>query len=677
MRSGFNQPIGDWNVSNVTNMSEMFSTTAFNQPIANWNVGNVTNMSQMFYYADFNQPIDNWDVSSVENFSIMFYYSDFNQPLGNWDVSAAVNMSKMFYQSLFNHPIENWDVSSVENMCEMFSSSAFNQPIGGWDVGNVTDMRGMFSYSPFNQPIDAWNVGNVESMMEMFMSSPFNQPTGSWDVGNVVYMAQMFTNTPFDQPIGNWDVSNVINMERMFNQTHFNQPIGNWNVSNATLLGGMFWENESFNQDLSSWTFHPYVNFNIDFYQIGFLSGSSYSSENYDLLLQSFSNQNLINKTFPAPGLVYCNTSARNDLINNKNWTITGDIEQITSITAPNEITLVAGPDSCFVSNVDLGSAAVQCCFNYTISNNAPELFQSGTTEVIWTITDENGTTVSDVQLVTVVINADEASVCYVSRDDIETTKNRIFIQNIDWSNVDHYEVLREAGANYFQPIGDIQQGEYSLLDLTSNNETQAYRYRVRTIDICENVMAGSPIHKTIYLQSATTAYNTVYLFWNNYQGISFDHIKLYRKVNVGDFELIATLPSSNSNYNDYEVNIFDNNYEYYLAIEIDPCASNGGLNTVEIKSNKARVYAVDIRKSILMNQITLYPNPVDDRLNIALPENIAFKSCRIYNASGEKLMTKTTKSFSVSQLPPATYYVIMETCSGDIAKTFIKIDPE
>ncbi len=42
----FNQNIGNWDVSNVTDMSQMFfSTDLFNQYIGNWDVGNVTDMN--------------------------------------------------------------------------------------------------------------------------------------------------------------------------------------------------------------------------------------------------------------------------------------------------------------------------------------------------------------------------------------------------------------------------------------------------------------------------------------------------------------------------------------------------------------------------------------------------------------------------------------------------------
>ena len=48
----FNQPIGDWDVSNVSNMNRMFEGTPFNQPIGDWDVSNVTTMNRMFYGAE-------------------------------------------------------------------------------------------------------------------------------------------------------------------------------------------------------------------------------------------------------------------------------------------------------------------------------------------------------------------------------------------------------------------------------------------------------------------------------------------------------------------------------------------------------------------------------------------------------------------------------------------------
>ena len=72
--------------------------TAFNQPIGSWNVSNVTSMSDMFYDASaFNQNIGSWNVSKVNNMSFMFWGATaFNQPIGSWNVSKVTTMSKMF-----------------------------------------------------------------------------------------------------------------------------------------------------------------------------------------------------------------------------------------------------------------------------------------------------------------------------------------------------------------------------------------------------------------------------------------------------------------------------------------------------------------------------------------------------------------------------------------------------
>ena len=44
----------------------------FKGDISSWNVSNVTNMSNMFLMSEFNGDISKWDVSSVTNMESMF-----------------------------------------------------------------------------------------------------------------------------------------------------------------------------------------------------------------------------------------------------------------------------------------------------------------------------------------------------------------------------------------------------------------------------------------------------------------------------------------------------------------------------------------------------------------------------------------------------------------------------
>ena len=319
-------------VSLVTNMNSAFlNKNWWSQDISSWDVSNVTDMSNMFRSCYFDRDISNWDVSSVTNMHDMFGYSWFNKDIGNWDVSSVTDMSNMFdMNSSFNQDIGSWDVSNVTTMQSMFRSalhlsSAFNQDIGSWDVSSVTNMLGMFLYSSnFNQDLSGWCVTNIPSKPSTFSQSSglsaANHPvwgtcpsainpnplgayvdsvapglgcivcdqyaagdTFSLDGGTTWYtavdrsllntmrdngddlskvcvslvtdMGAMFfhndsVSSTFNQDISSWDVSNVTRMDSMFmGSTVFNQDIGNWDVSNVTDMSSMF-----------SWTADRYTN---------------------------------------------------------------------------------------------------------------------------------------------------------------------------------------------------------------------------------------------------------------------------------------------------------------------------------------------------------------------------------------------------------------------------------
>ena len=161
----------------VTDMSNMFDgATAFDQDISNWDVSSVTDMENMFNSSAFNQDIGDWDVSSVTSMWGMFTSSAFNQDISSWDVSNVTTMYQMFAQSAFNQDISTWDVSSVNDMENMFTSSSFNQPISSWDVSNVTNMGYMFfAATSFNQDLSSWSVDNVTSCVSFSTNAPLTE----------------------------------------------------------------------------------------------------------------------------------------------------------------------------------------------------------------------------------------------------------------------------------------------------------------------------------------------------------------------------------------------------------------------------------------------------------------------------------------------------------------------
>ena len=175
--SAFNQDIGDWNVSKVTNMRRMFfEATAFNQDMNDWNVSSVTDMYQMFYQATvFDGDISDWNVSKITSMNRMFYNAHaFNQDIGEWNVSSVTNMFEMFSNArAFNQDIGEWNVDSVNSMIQMFSNArAFNQDISGWNVSKVTKMFAMLSGSGlstyhYEELLIGWNELDLQKRVTL------------------------------------------------------------------------------------------------------------------------------------------------------------------------------------------------------------------------------------------------------------------------------------------------------------------------------------------------------------------------------------------------------------------------------------------------------------------------------------------------------------------------------
>jgi surface protein len=93
----FNQPLENWDVSNVHYMPYMFkSADSFNQPLGNWNTSNVSDMRQMFLNASsFNQSLGNWDIGNLSMISQMLNFcgmdcGNYSATLAGWSTNANV-----------------------------------------------------------------------------------------------------------------------------------------------------------------------------------------------------------------------------------------------------------------------------------------------------------------------------------------------------------------------------------------------------------------------------------------------------------------------------------------------------------------------------------------------------------------------------------------------------------
>ena len=85
----FNQPIGDWNTSSLTNIYRaLYGNTSFDQDLSNWNVAGITNATDFMgsctlSTTNYDRILSGWSPQSVQNgVSISFGNSQYSTATG-------------------------------------------------------------------------------------------------------------------------------------------------------------------------------------------------------------------------------------------------------------------------------------------------------------------------------------------------------------------------------------------------------------------------------------------------------------------------------------------------------------------------------------------------------------------------------------------------------------------
>lgn len=291
-----------WNVSNVTNMNQMFkNATAFNQDISGWSTSNVTNMSQMFWAANtFNQDLSSWCVSNFgsepSDFSTGATAWTLPKPVWGtcptqvpntlpmiltWSPSGASSTVVLQFSGNVNTRV-NWGdgniqtVSTTSDLSHTYSSSgSYTISIKGQTdkfslfstnkapLVAVNDFGGLLNLSSLYQAfifctglasVPNTLPGTVSNVSGMFFgcSSLNDANITLWDTSNITDMNRLFYSTPFNKALGFWNTSNVTDMSFMFTDTPFNQNIGSWDTGNVVNMRNMF-KYAPFNQNISAW----------------------------------------------------------------------------------------------------------------------------------------------------------------------------------------------------------------------------------------------------------------------------------------------------------------------------------------------------------------------------------------------------------------------------------------
>ncbi|HQP05058.1 MAG TPA: T9SS type A sorting domain-containing protein [Bacteroidales bacterium] len=240
-----------------------------------------------------------------------------------------------------------------------------------------------------------------------------------------------------------------------------------------------------------------------------------------------------------------------------------------------------------------------------------------------------------------------------------------------DYNNqfIDHYIIYRkqEPNGSYFELSQSDYDQEPIFFDGTAQPHIYSYRYKISVVDICGNEIECAFSHKTFLLNYTTETEGVWNLSWQNYEGVDYSEIEIYRGTNPDEMELLTTVPASATAYTDNQAPV--GSYVYYQLKIVNPNTCNSQKIEGEIVSNIAtndEGYYLNQTTPLFQPQFTLSPNPAHNSVNISFTAPNAKLS--ICDLNGETLIVKndfTGGEINIENLKAGVYVVKLETDSG------------
>lgn len=317
-----------------------------------------------------------------------------------------------------------------------------------------------------------------------------------------------------------------------------------------------------------------------------------------------------------------------------------GDSTGIATVTASGGVT----PYSYLWTNASSGTFP---------NSNSITALKAGTYYL--QITDSNQCVKND----TIAINEPAqtlVSICAVTVDSA-TGKNLVIYEKAGIQRAILYNVYRETSVSgQYALIGSLLPNQYStLLDTSSQPETQSYSYKMSVVDSCNNESPLSDFHKTILLTSNVGINNEVNLIWNMYEGKPYPTNYVMRSVNGGAFVNIAQVASTTLAYTDLTPPAGTKHYR----IDIDlPTVCNPSAKPTafdRISSNTVNVVPNGI-DNVTANNIQIVPNPTTGIINVIGTQPAKIK---VIDALGRLVISEENKTqLSLGSLASGVYLI-------------------
>ena len=256
----------------------------------------------------------------------------------------------------------------------------------------------------------------------------------------------------------------------------------------------------------------------------------------------------------------------------------------------------------------------------------------------------------------------------YISDADV-TNVNRIFSSRLSYNKgamVLHMLRKKLGDTNFFKGVKNY---------ITDPN--LAYNY-AKTPDLMAHLEASSGLDLNEFFNDwvYNQGYPTYSLTWHqpttNTISIQLNQTQSHASVSFFEANVPIRLNGINGEVLDVVLNNLTNGETFIEDVNFTVSTINFDPDYHLISKNNTTTLGIENNPFILEN-ISLFPNPVNDILTIQISKNITFKGATLYNTLGKEMFTTTNKEINLSKLSTGVYFIKVFTNSGNLYKKIIK----
>ncbi|HOZ30678.1 MAG TPA: T9SS type A sorting domain-containing protein [Bacteroidales bacterium] len=267
---------------------------------------------------------------------------------------------------------------------------------------------------------------------------------------------------------------------------------------------------------------------------------------------------------------------------------------------------------------------------------------------------------------------------CPLSQPDIcYITNSELYGNLIRWqipeANYDSVCIYRETAQEYIK-ISTVKINAQQFIDYPGYINISPSKYKISFKNNCDEETSLSDYHQNICLKISNFSDSEFKLTWNDYFGLDYSEIQLFRGTSEENLVFLTTIPSYLNEYTDNNIPPESPFLFYKLSFDYSgSCADFDENTSIEsnIATNNPNYYNVD--SDYISSEADIFPNPANNSISLSFLSEKA--EIKITDLNGKILLTKECYNgdlINIEELSSGIYMVNIKTEKSNLIKRLL-----